>query len=86
MSERVMFIASAEIPAEKKGAILADPKFDFLPHPTTLQPPTIKAPSKNKRTMLSTSPPPPAYPFIRFPHRVHNFRIEKQIISILSTL
>ena len=62
MSERVMFIASAEIPAEKKGAILADPKFDFLPHPTTLQPPTIKAPSKNKRTMLSTSPLPPLIP------------------------
>ena len=50
MSECVMFIASAKIPARKFQfhAISAGPKLDFLSHPTTSHPPTIKAPLKDK--------------------------------------
>ena len=58
----------------EKDAISAGPKEDFLPHPITAHPPTIKAQPKKKNEQNNAF----CLLVISFPHKVHNIRIEKQ--------
>ena len=64
MSECAMFRLKFRL---EKDAISTDPILDFLQHPTTHYPPTIKAPPQNTAFCLS---------LIGFLHKVHNIKIE----------
>ena len=59
----------------EKDTVSAGPKQDFLLHSTTLHPPKIQAPPKNKKEQNNAF----CLPIIGFPHKVHNISTEKQV-------
>ena len=69
MSECAMFRLKFRL---EKDAISTDPILDFLQHPTTHHPPTIKAPPKNKNQQNNAF----CLSLIDFLHKVHNIKIE----------
>ena len=68
MSDFVMLIASAKIPAGKKCDFSRRFQQDSLPHPTTPHPPTNKAPLKNKNCFQNKTKTRTKQCFLPLPH------------------
>ena len=65
---------ASKFPIGKKDVVSSDTILDCLHHSTTSKLSAIKAPPKNKNRQKNVF----CFPFIGFPHKIHNIRIEKQ--------
>ena len=71
-----------------KDVISAGPKYDFLPHPTTPHPPTMKATPKSKNWQNNgfCFPPPPPHRFSTQSSQYQNWKANKYSILTVNEL